>query len=58
MILKNDYLYTMQILTKKIDTSYREEIINDINEHLKLAFDEEKIIPNLETELKLSNCIN
>ena len=46
-----EHLIKEKILTKKIDTSYREEIINDINEHLKLAFDEEKISPNLENEL-------
>jgi 2-oxoisovalerate dehydrogenase E1 component len=46
-----EYLIKQKILTNKIDTTYREEIVNEINEHLKLAFDEEKIIPNLENEL-------
>ncbi|WP_026777734.1 thiamine pyrophosphate-dependent enzyme [Polaribacter sp. Hel_I_88] len=39
------------ILTDEISYQYKEEITTEINEHLQLAFDEEKIIPNLETEL-------
>ena len=47
-----EYLIKEKILTNDIETTYRKEIIKEINEHLKLAFDEEKITPNLETELK------
>ena len=39
------------ILTNEIIATYKEEITSEINEHLQIAFDEEKIIPNLETEL-------
>lgn len=46
-----EYLKENKILTDKADTSYKEEFKNEINEHLKKAFDEEKIVPNLETEL-------
>jgi 2-oxoisovalerate dehydrogenase E1 component len=45
------FLKSEGILSEEIEVSYRKEIINEINEHLKLAFDEEKIIPNLETEI-------
>ncbi len=46
-----EYLIHKGILTEKIEVAYKEEIVHEINEHLKLAFDEEKIIPNLETEI-------
>ena len=39
------------ILTEKLEVSLKQEIVREINEHLQIAFDEEKIIPNLETEL-------
>jgi 2-oxoisovalerate dehydrogenase E1 component len=45
------FLKSEGILSEEIEASYRKEIIDEINEHLKLAFDEEKIIPNLETEI-------
>ena len=45
------FLKSKNILTTEIDNSYKEEITNEINEHLQIAFDEEKIVPNLETEL-------
>ncbi|TXD49579.1 thiamine pyrophosphate-dependent enzyme [Polaribacter sp. IC063] len=47
-----EYLRNENILTEEIELSYKEEIVLEINEHLQMAFDEEKIIPNLETELK------
>jgi 2-oxoisovalerate dehydrogenase E1 component len=46
-----EYLNNEEILTEEVEVSYRKEIKEEINEHLKLAFDEEKIIPNLETEI-------
>ena len=45
------YLKSEGILTEEIEVSFKTEIVHEINEHLKLAFDEEKISPNLETEL-------
>ena len=45
------YLKENAILTDEIEHQYKQEIITEINEHLQLAFDEEKIIPNLESEL-------
>ena len=45
------FLIKEGILTEKINHQYKEEITSEINEHLQIAFDEEKIIPNLETEL-------
>ena len=46
-----EYLNKTGILTPELELSYQEEIVDEINEHLKIAFEEEKIIPNLETEL-------
>ncbi|MGK0413745.1 MAG: 2-oxoisovalerate dehydrogenase E1 component [Polaribacter sp.] len=46
-----EYLINKGILTEKIEVSYKEEIVHEINDHLQIAFDEEKIIPNIETEL-------
>ncbi|SDR97639.1 2-oxoisovalerate dehydrogenase E1 component [Polaribacter sp. KT25b] len=45
------YLKKQGILTEEIEVLYKSEIVHEINEHLKIAFDEEKIIPNVETEL-------
>ena len=46
-----EYLNKKGILSEEMEVSYKEEILHEINEHLKIAFEEEKIIPNLETEL-------
>ena len=46
-----EYLIKEGILTEEIEVSFKKEIVHELNEHLKLAFDEEKIIPNLETEI-------
>ncbi len=46
-----EYLINKGILTQEIEISYKEEIVHEINEHLKLAFNEEKIVPDLETEI-------
>ena len=46
-----EFLKQKGILTEEIEVSYKKEIIHEINEHLQIAFDEEKIIANLETEL-------
>jgi 2-oxoisovalerate dehydrogenase E1 component len=46
------YLLEKTILTNDLIANYTSEIKTEIDTHLKIAFDEEKIIPNLETELK------
>jgi 2-oxoisovalerate dehydrogenase E1 component len=46
------FLKKKKILTTAIETAYKEEITQEINDHLQKAYDEEKIIPNLATELK------
>ncbi len=46
------YLKSEGILTEEIEVEYKSEIVHEINEHLKIAYDEEKIIPNLQLELK------
>jgi 2-oxoisovalerate dehydrogenase E1 component len=45
------YLMEKRLLTEKEDKAFRESILDEINEHLKLAYDEEDIIPNVATEL-------
>ncbi len=45
------HLIAQNILSEEIIHQYKEEITAEINEHLQIAFDEEKIIPNLNTEL-------
>jgi 2-oxoisovalerate dehydrogenase E1 component len=45
------FLKKKKILTTAIETQYKDEITQEINEHLQKASDEEKITPNLETEL-------
>jgi len=45
------YLKKEGILTEAIVVDYKKEIVHEINKHLKIAFDEEKIIADLETEL-------
>ena len=45
------YLKSEGILTEEIEVDYKKEIVHEINEHLQRAYDEEKITPNLETEL-------
>jgi len=44
------YLFSEKILTQALDEEYNEMLKNEINEHLNKAFNEEKIIPNLQTE--------
>ncbi|MCI2228496.1 dehydrogenase E1 component subunit alpha/beta [Polaribacter sp. MSW13] len=46
-----EYLKQEGILTETIEVSYKEKITHEINKNLQIAFDEEKIVPNLETEL-------
>lgn len=45
------YLLSEEILTEDIDAEYQSEIKKEIDENLQIAYDEEKITPNLETEL-------
>ena len=45
------FLKKKKILTTAIESQYKEEITQEINDHLQKAYDEEKIIPNVETEL-------
>jgi len=46
-----EFLKKKKILTTAIESEYKEEITQEINDHLQMAYDEEKIIPNVETEL-------
>ncbi len=45
------YLKGENILTAQDDVQFREDIIQEINEHLQLAYDEDPITADLETEL-------
>ena len=45
------FLTSEGVLTDKKDETYHSEIKSEIDKHLQLAFAEEKITPNLETEL-------
>ncbi len=45
------YLKEQKILTEKEDTILRDNILNEINENLQLAYDEEEIIPIVTNEL-------
>lgn len=45
------FLKEQHILTDEIETEYKVAIAKEINEHLKRAFEEEKIIPNEENEM-------
>jgi 2-oxoisovalerate dehydrogenase E1 component len=45
------FLITENILSNKIDALIKEEIIDEINEHLKIAFDEEEISSTIENEM-------
>ncbi|WP_405566901.1 thiamine pyrophosphate-dependent enzyme [Polaribacter sp. Asnod6-C07] len=46
------YLLNKGVLTSSLIDQYKKEITAEINEHLQIAFNEEKIIPDLKTELK------
>ncbi|WP_298777453.1 dehydrogenase E1 component subunit alpha/beta [uncultured Polaribacter sp.] len=46
-----NYLVTEGVLTYDVINQYKKEINNEISEGLQIASDEEKIIPNLQTEL-------
>jgi 2-oxoisovalerate dehydrogenase E1 component len=48
----NGFLKKKKILTDSKEAAYKEEIMQEINDHLQKAYDEEKIIPNLTTELE------
>ena len=45
------YLVKENILTEEIDSEYQTEIKAEIDEHLQIAFNEEKITSTIETEL-------
>jgi len=45
------YLKEQKILTEKEDTILRDNILNEINENLQLAYDEEEITPSVTNEL-------
>lgn len=45
------FLKEKSILTDEMISQYNKEINTEINEHLQMAFNEEDIIPNLETEI-------
>lgn len=46
-----DYLLEEGVLSEALAQEMEEDIIKEINEHLDIAYQEEAIIPNLETEL-------
>ena len=46
-----NFLKEENILTDTIEQEYKNEITKEINEHLEKAYQEEKIIPNLQVEL-------
>ncbi|MGJ8743247.1 alpha-ketoacid dehydrogenase subunit alpha/beta [Polaribacter sp.] len=46
-----EFLIKEKILTEKLEVSLKEEILHEINEHLQIAFQEQKVTPNLESEL-------
>lgn len=45
------FLKEQKILTDTLENEYKESISKEINDHLQIAFEEEKIIPNYENEL-------
>ncbi|MFO7673734.1 MAG: dehydrogenase E1 component subunit alpha/beta [Lutibacter sp.] len=45
------FLTAEKILSNEMDTLMKQEIIDEINEHLKIAFDEEEISSTIENEL-------
>jgi 2-oxoisovalerate dehydrogenase E1 component len=45
------FLREQNILSEKHELAIKEEIVHEINEHLQMAFDEDIIQPNKETEL-------
>jgi 2-oxoisovalerate dehydrogenase E1 component len=45
------FLKSEGILTEELEVEYKTKIAHEINEHLKQAFEEERITPDLETEL-------
>jgi 2-oxoisovalerate dehydrogenase E1 component len=45
------YLMEKRLLTEKDDKAFREAILDEINEHLQLAYDEADIVPDVTTEL-------
>jgi len=45
------FLFSEKILTGDVDEKYHKEIKAEIDEHLQIAFNEERVVPDLETEL-------
>jgi 2-oxoisovalerate dehydrogenase E1 component len=46
-----EFLRSNNILSEEEEVVYKTEIVHEINEHLEIAFAEEKIVPNESTEL-------
>ncbi|WP_117881132.1 alpha-ketoacid dehydrogenase subunit alpha/beta [Aureibaculum luteum] len=46
-----EFLKNKEILTEEMEVSFKVEMVHQINENLELAFNEERLIPNLEKEL-------
>jgi 2-oxoisovalerate dehydrogenase E1 component len=46
-----EFLKNEGILTEELEVALKKEIVREINKHLQIAFNEENVIPNLETEL-------
>lgn len=47
-----EFLKNEGILSEELEVSLKKEIVHEINEHLQIAFNEDNVIPDLETELK------
>ena len=47
-----EFLKNEGILTEELEVSLKKEIVHEINKHLQIAFNEDNVTPNLETELK------
>jgi len=46
-----EFLRNEKILTEEMEVLMKQEIVSEINEHLKIAFDEEEITSSIENEL-------
>ncbi|ARV14185.1 alpha-ketoacid dehydrogenase subunit alpha/beta [Polaribacter sp. SA4-12] len=47
-----EFLKNEGILTEELEVSLKKDIVHEINEHLQIAFNEDNVTPDLETELK------
>jgi 2-oxoisovalerate dehydrogenase E1 component len=47
-----EFLKNEGVLTEELEVSLKKEIVHEINKHLQIAFNEDNVTPDLETELK------